>query len=41
MTDADAKVALILALNEDTAQSLDNFIAMKGGDEFSRLETLA
>ena len=41
MGNEDAKVALIAALNEDTIRQLDTYITMQGGEELTRLETMA
>ena len=36
----DAKVHLVLALNQDTLICLDAYITMHGGDKMARLETI-
>ena len=36
----DAKVHLVLALNQDTLNFLDAYVTMHGGNEMSRLETI-
>ena len=36
----DAKVHLVLALNQDTLAHLDAYVTMRGGDEMARLETI-
>ena len=40
MAEEDAKVHLVLALNQDTLARLDAYITMRGGDEMARLETV-
>ena len=40
MAEEDAKVHLVLALNQDTLASLDAYVTMCGGDEMARLETV-
>ena len=36
----DAKVHLVLALNQDTLTHLDAYVTMHGGDEMAHLETI-
>ena len=36
----DAKVHLVLALNQDTLSRLDTYVTMRGGDNMARLETV-
>ena len=36
----DAKVHLVLVLNQDTLSCLDVYISMHGGDKMARLETI-
>ena len=38
MAEEDAKVHLVLVLNQDTLSCLDAYITMCGGDEMARLE---
>ena len=40
MAKEDAKVHLVLALNQDTLAHLDAYVTMPGGDEMARLETV-
>ena len=40
MAEEDAKVHLVLALNQDTLTHLDAYVTMRGGDEMARLETI-
>ena len=40
MAEEDAKVHLVLALNQDTLTCLDTYVTMRGGDEMARLETV-
>ena len=40
MAEEDAKVHLVLALNQDTLAHLDAYITMHGGNEMARLETI-
>ena len=40
MAKEDAKVHLVLALNQDTLACLDAYITMRGGDEMACLETI-
>ena len=40
MAKEDAKVHLVLALNQDTLTHLDTYITMRGGDEMAHLETV-
>ena len=40
MAKEDAKVLLVLALNQDTLTHLDAYITMCGGDQMARLETI-
>ena len=40
MVEEDAKVHLVLALNQDTLAHLDAYITMRGGDGMARLETV-
>ena len=40
MAEEDAKVHLVLALNQDTLARLDAYVTMRGGDEMARLETV-
>ena len=40
MTEEDAKVHLVLALNQDTLSHLDAYVTMHGGSEMTQLETL-
>ena len=40
MAKEDAKVHLVLALNQDTLAHLDAYITMRGGDKMARLETI-
>ena len=40
MAEEDAKVHLILALNQDTLARLEAYIIMRGGDKMARLETV-
>ena len=40
MAKEDAKVHLVLALNQDTLTCLDAYVTMHGGDEMARLETV-
>ena len=40
MAKEDAKVHLVLALNQDTLTCLDAYITMRGGNEMARLETI-
>ena len=39
MAKEDAKVYLVLALNQDTLARLDAYITMHGGDKMAHLET--
>ena len=40
MAKEDAKVHLVLALNQDTLARLDEYITIRGGDEMSHPETI-
>ena len=40
MAEEDAKVHLVLALNQDTLTYLDTYVTMHGGDKLARLETI-
>ena len=40
MAKEDAKVHLVLALNQDTLTRLDAYVTMHGGDKMARLETV-
>ena len=40
IAEEDAKVHLVLALNQDTLARLDAYVTMHGGDEMARLETV-
>ena len=40
MAEEDAKVHLVLALNQDTLAHLDAYVTMRGGDEMACLETV-
>ena len=40
MAKEDAKVHLILALNQDTLAHLDTYVTMRGGKKMARLETI-
>ena len=40
MAEEDAKVHLVLALNQDTLACLDTYVTMHGGDKMARLETI-
>ena len=40
MAKEDAKVQLVLALNQDTLTRLDAYVTMHGGDVMARLETI-
>ena len=40
MAEEDAKVHLVLVLNQDTLAHLDAYVTMRGGDEMARLETI-
>ena len=40
MAKEDAKVHLVLVLNQDTLSHLDVYITMHGGDEMAHLETV-
>ena len=40
MAEEDAKVHLVLALNQDTLTHLDAYITMHGGDKMACLETI-
>ena len=40
MAKEDAKVHLVLALNQDTLTCLDTYINMRGGDKMAHLETI-
>ena len=39
MAEEDAKVYLVLALNQNTLARLDVYVTMHGGDEMAHLET--
>ena len=40
MAKEDAKVHLVLALNQDTLSHLDAYVTMHGGDKMAHLETI-
>ena len=40
MAKEDAKLHLVLALNQDTLAHLDAYVTMRGGNEMARLETV-
>ena len=40
IAEEDAKVHLVLALNQDTLICLDAYVTMCGGDKMARLETI-
>ena len=40
MTEEDAKVQIILALNQDILSHLDRYITMQDGDEMAHLESV-
>ena len=40
MAKENAKVHLVLALNQDTLTCLDTYITMHGGDKMAHLETI-
>ena len=40
MAEEDAKVHLVLALNQDTVSRLDAYVTMCCGDKMARLETI-
>ena len=40
MAKEDAKVHLVLVLNQDTLTHLDTYITMHGGDKMAHLETV-
>ena len=40
MAKVDAKVYLVLVLNQDTLARLDAYVTMHGGDEMAHLETV-
>ena len=40
ITEEEAKVHLVLALNQDTLTRLDAYVTMCGGDKMARLETV-
>ena len=40
MAEEDAKVHLVLALNQDTLTHLDAYTTMHGGDKMAHLETI-
>ena len=40
MAKEDAKVHLVLVLNQDTLAHLDAYITMRGGDKMAHLETI-
>ena len=40
MAKEDAKVHLVLALNQDTLTCLDAYVTMRGGDKMAHLETI-
>ena len=40
MAEEDAKVHLVLALNQDTLARLDAYVTMRGGDKMAHLETI-
>ena len=40
MAEEDAKVHLVLALNQDTLAHLDAYVTMHGGDKMAHLETI-
>ena len=40
MAEEDAKVHLVLVLNQDTLTCLDAYVTMCGGDEMACLETI-
>ena len=40
MAEEEAKVHLVLALNQDTLTHLDIYVTMHGGDKMARLETI-
>ena len=40
MAKVDAKVQLVLALNQDTLSCLDAYVTMRGGEEMAHLENV-
>ena len=40
MAEEDAKVYLVLVLNQDTLRCLDTYVTMRGGDEMACLKTI-
>ena len=40
ITEEDAKVHLVLALNQDTLSHMEIYVTMRGGDEMARLDTI-
>ena len=40
MAEEDAKVYLVLALNQDTLTHLETYVTMHGGDKIAHLETI-
>ena len=40
MAKEDAKVHLVLALNQDTLSCLDAYVTMRGSDRMAHLETI-
>ena len=40
MAEEDAKICLVLALNQDTLTRLDAYVPMHGGDDMAYLQTI-